>query len=263
MPFLADLVTLADPTSPYSFLAYLHERGRLYRFYFHERLHALRREFDDYYRWASERLRPAASARRSRRCAAGRATAGPSSLAGGAEHRARAVVLGVGSVPSVPDCALGMLGSQVHHTRRLRRAPRAHARGCAGHGHRLGPERGRGRRRPARPRARRAGRVVHARRRLPADGVLQARPRALLARVHGALPRPARGAPRRAARRAGPALQGHLGGHERAHLRRAVPPQHRRRRTRTCATPRAASCGRSSAWRTARCGSCCTTATRT
>ena len=48
VPFLADLVTLADPTSPYSFLSYLHARGRLYRFYFHERLHVLRREFDAY-----------------------------------------------------------------------------------------------------------------------------------------------------------------------------------------------------------------------
>jgi L-lysine 6-monooxygenase (NADPH-requiring) len=35
VPFLADLVTLADPTSPYTFLNYLHEQGRLYRFYFH------------------------------------------------------------------------------------------------------------------------------------------------------------------------------------------------------------------------------------
>ena len=42
VPFLADLVTLADPTSPYSFLNYLHEQGRLYRFYFHERFHVLR-----------------------------------------------------------------------------------------------------------------------------------------------------------------------------------------------------------------------------
>jgi lysine N6-hydroxylase len=116
VPFLADLVTLADPTSPYSFLAYLHERGRLYRFYFHERLHALRREFDDYYRWASERLES---------CRFGAAVAevrrGPGDawtvvLAGGAEHRARAVVLGVGSVPTVPDCALGLLESDVFHT---------------------------------------------------------------------------------------------------------------------------------------------------
>ena len=32
-------------------------------------------------------------------------------LAGGEQHRARAVVLGVGSVPTVPDCALALLGA--------------------------------------------------------------------------------------------------------------------------------------------------------
>jgi lysine N6-hydroxylase len=32
VPFLADLVTLADPTSRYSFLNYLHHHDRLYRF---------------------------------------------------------------------------------------------------------------------------------------------------------------------------------------------------------------------------------------
>ncbi len=33
VPFLADLVTLADPTSPYSFLNYVRERDRIYEFY--------------------------------------------------------------------------------------------------------------------------------------------------------------------------------------------------------------------------------------
>nr|WP_252975656.1 SidA/IucD/PvdA family monooxygenase [Janibacter melonis] len=35
---MADLVTLADPTSPYSFLAYLKACGRLYSFYIREDL---------------------------------------------------------------------------------------------------------------------------------------------------------------------------------------------------------------------------------
>ncbi|MBW8703235.1 L-lysine N6-monooxygenase [Streptomyces sp. MBT84] len=35
-PFMSDLVTLADPTSPYSFLNYLKEQGRLYAFYIRE-----------------------------------------------------------------------------------------------------------------------------------------------------------------------------------------------------------------------------------
>ena len=56
MPFLADLVTLADPTSPYTFLNYLHEQGRLYRFYFHERFHVLRAEYEAYCRWVAAQL---------------------------------------------------------------------------------------------------------------------------------------------------------------------------------------------------------------
>ena len=107
VPFLADLVTLADPTSPHSFLAYLHDCGRLYRFYFHERWHVLRREFDAYYRWVAARL---ARLRFGARVEAVRPRPG-----GGwsvdarrrREHRARAVVLGVGSVPAVPAAPPG------------------------------------------------------------------------------------------------------------------------------------------------------------
>jgi lysine N6-hydroxylase len=110
VPFLADLVTLADPTSPHSFLAYLHDCGRLYRFYFHERWHVLRREFDAYYRWVAGRL---ASCEFGARVEEVRPRAGGGwsvTLAGGAEHRARAVVLGVGSVPAVPACAAALHG---------------------------------------------------------------------------------------------------------------------------------------------------------
>ncbi|WNI25347.1 SidA/IucD/PvdA family monooxygenase [Streptomyces sp. ITFR-16] len=56
VPFLADLVTLADPTSPWSFLNYLRTRDRLYPFYFAERFHIQRAEYDAYCRWVSEQL---------------------------------------------------------------------------------------------------------------------------------------------------------------------------------------------------------------
>ncbi|MDZ5783269.1 lysine N(6)-hydroxylase/L-ornithine N(5)-oxygenase family protein [Marinococcus luteus] len=56
VPFLADLVTLADPKSPYSFLQYLQEKERLYHFYFYEKFHIPRREYNDYCRWAAEKL---------------------------------------------------------------------------------------------------------------------------------------------------------------------------------------------------------------
>lgn len=116
VPFLADLVTMADPTSPYSFLNYLHCRNRLYRFYFYEQFHIPRREYDAYCRWVADQLpscrfgwhvlsvRPTPDERWSVEVAAG-----PS--APPVEHRADAVVFGVGSTPRVPDCARDQLSS--------------------------------------------------------------------------------------------------------------------------------------------------------
>ncbi|GAB3646800.1 lysine N(6)-hydroxylase/L-ornithine N(5)-oxygenase family protein [Glycomyces tarimensis] len=56
VPFMADLVTLADPTSPYSFLNYLKHNGRIYPFYIRESFFQLRSEFQDYLRWAAAKL---------------------------------------------------------------------------------------------------------------------------------------------------------------------------------------------------------------
>lgn len=56
VPFLADLVTLADPTSRWSFLSYLRDRERLFPFYFAERFHLQRAEYDAYCRWVAEAL---------------------------------------------------------------------------------------------------------------------------------------------------------------------------------------------------------------
>jgi putrescine N-hydroxylase len=56
VPFLADLVTLADPTSQWSFLNYLRHQQRLFPFYFAERLHSARAEYDAYCRWVSQHL---------------------------------------------------------------------------------------------------------------------------------------------------------------------------------------------------------------
>ncbi|MET7682302.1 SidA/IucD/PvdA family monooxygenase [Streptomyces sp. NPDC005423] len=56
VPFLADLVTLADPASRWSFLNYLKARDRLFPFYFAERFHIRRAEYDAYCRWVAESL---------------------------------------------------------------------------------------------------------------------------------------------------------------------------------------------------------------
>ncbi len=103
VPFLADLVTLVDPTNRHSFLNYLRERGRLLPFYFAERFHLPRAEYDDYGRWAASRL-PS--------CRFGHEVTGlrwidreeafELTVEGAEPVLAAAVVLGVGTQPSVP-----------------------------------------------------------------------------------------------------------------------------------------------------------------
>ena len=56
VPFLADLVTLADPTSKYSFLNYLHAHNRMYQFYFFKRFDVPRVEYNDYCQWVVSEL---------------------------------------------------------------------------------------------------------------------------------------------------------------------------------------------------------------
>ncbi|WP_307784008.1 lysine N(6)-hydroxylase/L-ornithine N(5)-oxygenase family protein [Streptomyces spinoverrucosus] len=56
--FLKDLVTMRDPTSDFSFLCYLRERGRLVDFLNQKTLFPLRIEFHDYFEWAAGRVAP-------------------------------------------------------------------------------------------------------------------------------------------------------------------------------------------------------------
>lgn len=56
VPFMADLVTLADPTSPYSFLNFCKQTGRLYPFYIRENFNILRREYNAYCKWVAGQL---------------------------------------------------------------------------------------------------------------------------------------------------------------------------------------------------------------
>lgn len=56
VPFLADLVSLADPTSPYSFLDYLKRSGRPHSFHLRRDLLPSRGEYVDYCRWAAAGL---------------------------------------------------------------------------------------------------------------------------------------------------------------------------------------------------------------
>ena len=55
-PFMADLVTLAAPDHPLSFLNYLKEKGKLYSYYIRESFFIERDEYNQYCRWAIDQL---------------------------------------------------------------------------------------------------------------------------------------------------------------------------------------------------------------
>jgi lysine N6-hydroxylase len=121
VPFLADLVTLADPTSRHSFLEYLRAHDRLYRFYLRERFHLPRREYDHYCRWVAGRL---PGCRFGTRVEGLRWLDGPglfeaelTEVASGraSRRRARNLVIGVGTTPAVPGALAGALGKDVFH----------------------------------------------------------------------------------------------------------------------------------------------------
>ena len=123
VPFLADLVTMADPTSRWSFLAYLKETGNLYPFYIRESFYPLRREYDDYCRWVAERLDSIRLGEAVTRVEHD-GTAYVVSTSGGGEHRAPRLVLGVGTTPRIPEPLHGKgihSSTYLSHKRELQR----------------------------------------------------------------------------------------------------------------------------------------------
>ncbi|WP_276282628.1 lysine N(6)-hydroxylase/L-ornithine N(5)-oxygenase family protein [Halorussus caseinilyticus] len=126
VPFLADLVTMADPTNPHSYLSYLRARDRIYEFYFYETFQIPRREYDDYLRWVAERLDSCRFSRRVESVTwddeADCFVVTARNLETGEElvYRARNLALGIGSRPSVPESLRGHPETDVFHTAEYR-----------------------------------------------------------------------------------------------------------------------------------------------
>ncbi|MGW9249161.1 lysine N(6)-hydroxylase/L-ornithine N(5)-oxygenase family protein [Streptomyces badius] len=113
VPFLADLVSLVEPTSPWSYLNYIKVRRRLFPFYFAERFHIHRSEFDNYLRWVSTELPSTRFGHRVETVAWDpgqgafaveftRLDPNGEALTTGLAH-ARNLALGVGTAPHVPE----------------------------------------------------------------------------------------------------------------------------------------------------------------
>jgi L-ornithine N5-oxygenase len=120
--FLKDLVTLRNPTSDFSFLCFLRERGRLVDFLNQKTLFPLRVEFHEYFEWAADRVRSLVAydhevtAVEPVRDESG-AVASFDVVCGGATYRTRNLSVAVGLEPHVPPGA--ELSERVWHNSQL------------------------------------------------------------------------------------------------------------------------------------------------
>ncbi|WP_030157948.1 lysine N(6)-hydroxylase/L-ornithine N(5)-oxygenase family protein [Glycomyces sp. NRRL B-16210] len=117
VPFMADLATLADPTSEFSFLNYLKANGRIYPFYIRESFFQLRAEFQDYLRWAAGRM---TNLRFEREVTAvewedGAYAVRSEGPGGERVDRARRIVLGTGTPPWIPPACRDLESDTVCH----------------------------------------------------------------------------------------------------------------------------------------------------
>ncbi|MDJ0724028.1 MAG: lysine N(6)-hydroxylase/L-ornithine N(5)-oxygenase family protein [Prochloraceae cyanobacterium] len=120
VPFMADLVTMADPCSRFSFLNYLSAQKRLYHFYFWEEFHIHRQEYNHYCQWVAKQLSS---------CRFGERVATIAWIENGSQsyfqvrshhletgnirtYKAKDLVLGVGTKPQVPECFQGLLNQE-------------------------------------------------------------------------------------------------------------------------------------------------------
>jgi L-ornithine N5-oxygenase len=133
--FLKDLATLRNPSSPFTFLNYLHEKERLHDFINLKTFYPSRHEFNDYLTWAASHFESI--------CAYGEEvievlpqTSGPvisllrvrSRRPDGSLHErlTRSLVIGVGGAPNIPPCfhAFAQDGRIFHSSRYLRELAR-------------------------------------------------------------------------------------------------------------------------------------------
>lgn len=120
-PFLADMVTLADPTSKFSFLNYVKSLGRIYSFYIKEDFFLMRNEYNQYCQWVVAQLPNIVFNRyverieyaEQDRCY--RVHCVNTKTGKQIVYRARKLVLGTGTSPYIPECCQE-LSSKIRHT---------------------------------------------------------------------------------------------------------------------------------------------------
>lgn len=123
-PFIADLVTFADPTNRFSYLNYLHKHNRMYPFFFFNRFNIPREEYNAYCKWVASELNNCQFGQRvtdvtdvpDKSCY----TVAVQSIADGGEkiHYAKHIILGTGSIPNIPEALQGFPEEDITHTSR-------------------------------------------------------------------------------------------------------------------------------------------------
>ena len=120
IPFMADLVTLADPTNPFSFLNYLKEQGRIYSFYIRENFLILRNEYNKYCQWAIQKLSNIHFQTEVKEIFYNQKEKYYSIFSTCTQtneqkvYKARKLILGTGTQPYVPNCCKDLKGKAIH-----------------------------------------------------------------------------------------------------------------------------------------------------
>ena len=133
--FMADLVTLADPTSPFSYLNYCKQQGKIYHYYFRENFYLTRQEYNRYCQWAAAQLESVHYQRDVTTITYDEAqqyyVATVTDLQNQCQlqYRARRLVVGIGSTPRLPACVdatyqSAHTGHYLREKARLQQAPR-------------------------------------------------------------------------------------------------------------------------------------------
>ena len=111
--YLKDLVTLVDPTSQYSFLAFLRAHKRLYRF-INRSQPVSRKEFNQYLQWVAGRLPNVEFGAEVREIGIDEQSF--SVQVDRRVVRTKNIVLGTGLVPNIPSWAEAYVGDRVFHS---------------------------------------------------------------------------------------------------------------------------------------------------
>ncbi len=125
IPFIADLVTLADPTNPFSFLNYIKEQGKIYSFYIKEDFLLLRKEYNQYCQWAIQKLESVKFQTEVKEIVYNETEACYVVITENIKtkhtqfYKTKKLVLGTGTQPHIPKCCKNLKGKVIHSSNYL------------------------------------------------------------------------------------------------------------------------------------------------